>query len=153
MRIPRVLGAFLALTLLVGACSDDDSDDSADATSTEVPAEVNQLLDDYTAAVEAADEDAVLGYLTDDFTWTSDLVSDQDREAYAATVASYTEFSVETIADRTAVGNENWYVVASPEQVTGGPTGRDEDGLSVYRVVRSGDTWLIDLHRFTRVPG
>ena len=153
MRIPRILGAFLALTLLVGACSDDDSDDSADATSTEVPAEVNQLLDDYTAAVEAADEDAVLGYLTDDFTWTSDLVSDQDREAYAATVSNYSEFSVETIADRTAVGNEKWYVVASPEQATGGPTGRVEDGLSVYRVVQSGDTWLIDLHRFTRVPG
>jgi hypothetical protein len=151
MRIPRILGAILALTLLVGACSDDDSDDTADATSTEVPAEVNQLLDDYTAAVEAADGDAVLGYLTDDFTWTSDLVSDQDREAYAATVANYTDFSVETSAERTAVGNENWYVVASPEHATA-VGGANEEGISVYRVVRSGDTWMIDLHRFTRLP-
>lgn len=44
MRTSRILDAFLALTLLVGACSDDDSDNSADATSTEVPAEVNQML-------------------------------------------------------------------------------------------------------------
>ncbi|MFA9566428.1 MAG: DUF4440 domain-containing protein [Acidimicrobiales bacterium] len=151
MRIPRLLGAFLALTLLVGACSDDDSDDTADGTSTEVPAEVNQLLDDYAAAIEAADGDAVMGYLTDDFTWTSDLVSDQDREAYAASVANYVDFSVETIADRTAVGNENWYVVSSPEEVSA--AGASDEGISVYRVVRSGDAWMIDLHRFTGLPG
>lgn len=151
MRIPRILGAVLALTLLVGACSDDDSDDTADATSTEVPAEVNQLLDDYTAALEAADGDAVLGYVTDEFTWTSDVVSDQDRDAYATSVANYVDFSVETIADRTAVGNENWYVVASPDEVSAARA--SDEGMSIYRVVRSGDAWLIDLHRFTRVPG
>ena len=151
MRIPRILGAFLALTLLVGACSDDDSGDAADGTQTEVPAEVNQLLDDYAAAVEAADGDAVLTYLTDDFTWSSDLASEQGREAYAATIDGYDDFTVETIAERTAVGNEVWYVVASPEEISG-PGGTDE-GLSVYRVVRSGDDWLIELHRFTRLPG
>ena len=87
----------------------------------------------------------------DDFTWTSDLVSDQDREAYAASVANYVDFSVETIADRTAVGNENWYVVSSPEEVSA--AGASDEGISVYRVVRSGDAWMIDLHRFTGLPG
>jgi hypothetical protein len=38
--------------------------------TTELPAELSQLLDDGEAAVEASDGEAVLSHLTEDFTWT-----------------------------------------------------------------------------------
>jgi ketosteroid isomerase-like protein len=149
MRALRILVAVSLLALFVGACSDDDDsgDGSSDEVTVELPAEVDELLANYEAAAEAADGEAMLDYVSEDFTFVS-YAEPADRETYAAYVTeNYAAFEVEAIGERTVLGGGDEYIVATPERTT---APQPVEGVSVIRVVQSEDgTWLIDVHRFT----
>ena len=136
------------LVLFAASCGSDDSDDSSsDAATVELPAEVDELLANYEMAAEAADGEAMLDYLSEDFTFVS-YAEPADRETYAAYVTeNYAGFEVEAIGERTVLGGGDQYIVATAERVT---APQPVEGVSVLRVVQSDDgTWLVDVHRFT----
>ena len=145
----RIVPFTLALLLLVTAgCS--SSDPSATETTSvgavELPAAAAEALANYTDAVLAADGDAMLDYVTDDFAFLSYGTDVQEREFRADYVTKYYgNMEVEIIGDQTVVGGGDTYIVSVPERAT---TPALAEGISVVRLVESDGVWLVDVHRF-----
>lgn len=120
--------------------------DAVDSARVDLPAGAAEALDNYTEAVLAADGDAMLDYVTDDFTFLSYGTDVQEREFRADYVtAYYGNFQVETIGDQTVVGSGDTYIVSVPERAT---TPAVAEGFSTIRLVEYDGTWLVDVHRF-----
>ncbi len=145
----RIVPFAMALLLLgVTGCSSSDSS-ATETTSVgvvELPAGAAEALANYTDAVLAADGDAMLDYVTDNFTFLSYGTDVQEREFRADYVTkNYGNFEVEVIGDQTVVGGDETYIVSIPERAT---TPVVAEGISVVRLVESDGTWLVDVHRF-----
>ena len=113
----------------------------------ELPAAAAKALDNYGAAVVAADGEVMLNYVTDEFTFLSYGTDVQEREFWAAYVTkNYGSFSVESIGDRMVLGGGDTYVVSEPERATKPAL---VEGFSTYRLVNRDGEWLVDVHRFT----
>ena len=98
-----MLVAALVAALLIAACSDDD--ESGDGTTVELPAAAAETIDNYTATLIAADGDAMLDYVTDDFAFLSYGNDPQERDFRAEYVTeNYGSFNVETIGDWMVLG-------------------------------------------------
>ena len=111
-----------------------------------LPPGAAEALANYTDAVLAADGDAMLDYVTDDFTFLSYGTDVQEREFRAGYVTrNYGNFELEVIGDQTVVGGGDTYIVSTPERAT---TPAVAEGISVVRLVESDGTWLVDVHRF-----
>ena len=66
-----------------------------------------------------------------------------DRADYVT--ENYGGFVVEAIGGTTAVGGGDEYVFSTPERAT---TPVVADGISLVKMVRVDDTWLVAAHRF-----
>ena len=141
----KVVALLVASSALV-ACGGGDSDGSTAETLVEMPAEVEEVYDSYTSALLAADGDAMLDFVTDDFTWLSygtDLMDAEYRADYVTKY--YGGFEVEAVGEPTVVGGDDEYVFSTPERAT---TPVVADGISLVKMVRVGDNWLVSAHRF-----
>lgn len=128
------------------ACGGDDSDDSTSDVSVELPAEVVEAYDDYSEAMLAADGDAMLEFVTEDFTWLSYGTNLMDAQYRADYVSSYYEnFDVEAIGETTVVGGGDEYIFSTPERAT---TPAVADGISLVKMENVDGTWLVSAHRF-----
>ena len=111
-----------------------------------LPDEALEVYQDYTAALLAADGEAMLDFVTDDFTWLSygtNLMSAEERAPYVSRY--YGSFDVAEIGDRTVVGGGDEYIFSIPERAT---TPMVADGISLVKLVKVDDVWLIAAHRF-----
>ncbi|MEN8235920.1 MAG: hypothetical protein ABFR89_13470 [Actinomycetota bacterium] len=134
----------VALSLVAAGCSSSDS--AASAETVELPEGAAEALANYTDAVLAADGDAMLDYVTDDFAFLSYGTDVQEGEFRADYVTRYYgNFEVEVIGDQTVVGGGDTYIVSVPERAT---TPALAEGISVIRLVESNGAWLVDVHRF-----
>ena len=123
-----------------------DSDESTTDASVELPAEVVEAYNDYTQALLSADGEAMLEFVTDDFTWLSYGTNLMDAEYRAEYVSTYYgSFEVEAIGEPTVVGGGGEYIFSTPERAT---TPAVADGISLVKMVRVDDTWLVSAHRF-----
>ena len=130
----------------VVACGGNDSDESTPDASVELPAEVVEAYDNYTEALLAADGDAMLEFVTADFTWLSYGTNLMDAEYRAGYVTRfYGSFEVEAIGEPTVVGGDGEYIFSTPERAT---TPAIADGISLVKMVKVDDTWLVSAHRF-----
>ena len=128
------------------ACGGDDSDGSTPDASVELPAEVVEAYDNYIEALLAADGEAMLEFVTDDFTWLSYGTNLMDAEYRADYVTRYYgNFDVEEIGEPTVVGGGDEYIFSVPERAT---TPAIADGISLVKMVKVDDTWLVSAHRF-----
>ena len=112
----------------------------------ELPVEALEVYEDYTAALLAADGEAMLGFVTDDFTWLSygtNLMTAEERAPYVSRY--YGGFEVAEIGGRTVVGDGDEYIFSVPERAT---TPMVADGISLVKLVKVGDVWLVAAHRF-----
>ena len=132
----------------VVACGGDDSDETTPDASVELPTEVAEAYDNYTEALLAGDGDAMLEFVTDDFTWLSygtNLMDAEYRAEYVTTYYSQLNFDVEEIGEPTVVGGGSEYIFSVPERAT---TPAIADGISLVKMVKVDDTWLVSAHRF-----
>jgi len=113
----------------------------------ELPAEAAEALDNYNKAVLNANGEAMLNYVTEDFTFLSYGNDVQERDFRADWVTQYYKgFEMETIGDLMVLGGGDTYIVDQPERVT---TPALAEGFSVIRLVQVEGVWLVDAHRFT----
>ena len=139
-----VAGVLLAASGVV-ACGGGDSDESNPDALVELPAEVVEAYENYTEALLAGDGESMLEFVTDDFTWLSYGTNLMDAEYRADYVTvNYGSFKVEALSEPTAVGGGDEYIFSVPERAT---TPLLADGISLLKVVREGDTWLVSAHR------
>ncbi len=138
----------IALVLLLAGCGDDDASSEGSSDSVTLPAEAADALAAYSVATAVDhDGDAMLAFVTDDFTFLS-FGAVLDRDSYAAEVNTYAlDFTVEVLGDDVVVGGGDTYIVARPNAVSTGTL--ETSGVSVFRVVESDGEWLVDAHRFT----
>jgi hypothetical protein len=128
------------------ACGGDDSDESAPDALVELPAEVVEAYDNYVETLLAADGEAMLEFVTGDFTWLSygtNLMDAEYRAEYVTT--NYGNFKVEHLGEPTAVGGGDEYIFSIPERAT---TPLIADGISLVKMVEVDHTWLVSAHRF-----
>jgi len=142
--------SIMAGVLVVGggivACGGDDSDESTPDALVELPAEVVEAYDNYGEAVLAADGEAMLEFVTDDFTWLSYGTKLMDAEYRADYITRYYgNFEVEAIGEPTVVGGGDEYIFSTPERAT---TPEVADGISLVKMEKVDDTWLVSAHRF-----
>lgn len=131
---------------MVGGCGGDDSDDATSSVTVELPAEVIEAFDAYADAMLAADGEAMLDFVTDDFTWLSYGTNLMDAEYRAGYVTQYYKgFEVTEIGERTVVGGGDEYIFSVAEQAT---TPAVANGISLVKMVKIDDTWLVSAHRF-----
>ena len=154
MKMRKMLGTLLAASVVVASCgSDDESSGGADAAEAgaaiedvELPAEAREAYDNYVETLLAADGDAMLDYVTDDFTWLSYGTNLMDAEDRADWVTKYYEgFAIAATGEEIVVGGDDEYIFASAENVT---TPMFADGISLVKIVLVDDEWLVDAHRF-----
>lgn len=146
IRTALILAGVLVAGGGVVACGGDDSDDSTSDVSVELPAEVVEAYDNYSEAVLAADGDAMLEFVTDDFTWLSYGTNLMDADYRADYVTRYYgDFEVEAIGETTVVGGDDEYIFSTPERAT---TPAVADGISLVKMEKVDDTWLVSAHRF-----
>lgn len=146
IRTALILAGVLVAGGGVVACGGDDSDDSTSDVSVELPAEVVEAYDNYSEAVLAADGDAMLEFVTDDFTWLSYGTNLMDADYRADYVTRYYgDFEVEAIGETTVVGGDDEYIFSTPERAT---TPTVADGISLVKMEKVDDTWLVSAHRF-----
>jgi hypothetical protein len=145
-----IRAAFILAGVLVAgggivACGD-DSDESTPDASVELPAEAVEAYDNYTEALLAGDGEAMLEFVTDDFTWLSYGTNLMDAEYRADYVTRYYgNFEVEAIGEPTVVGGGDEYIFSTPERAT---TPAVADGISLVKMEKVDDTWLVSAHRF-----
>lgn len=148
-RITALLGAAALVAtsaLFAVGCGSDEADDTTTDGTVELPAEVVEAFDNYSEAMRAADGEAMLEYVTDDFTWLSYGTNLMDAEYRANYVtAFYKSFEVTTIGERTVVGGDDEYIFATPERAT---TPALVDGISLVKMVKVDGVWLVAAHRF-----
>jgi hypothetical protein len=146
-----IRAAFILAGVLVAgggivACGGDDSDESTSDASVELPAEVVEAYDNYTGALLAGDGEAMLEFVTDDFTWLSYGTNLMDAEYRADYVTRYYgNFEVDAIGEPTVVGGGDEYIFSTPERAT---TPAVADGISLVKMEKVDDTWLVSAHRF-----
>ena len=146
VRATLMLAGVLVAGGGIVACGGDGSDGSTPDASGELPAEVVEAYDNYTEALLAADGEAMLEFVTDDFTWLSygtKLMEAEDRAAYVT--RNYGNFEVEAIGEPTVVGGGDEYIFSTPERAT---TPAVADGISLVKMEKVDDTWLVSAHRF-----
>ena len=120
----------------------------ADSKVVDLPAGAAEALDNYTNTLLAADGEAMLAFVTEDFAFLSYGTDVQEQEYRARYVTSYyANFDVKTIGDPTVLGSGNTYIVAIPESAT--VSSGVVEGFSTIRIVQADSAWLIDVHRFT----
>ena len=135
-----------AVTAERDALAADPGESADEPVGVALPSVAAGALANYTDAVLAADGDAMLDYVTDDFTFLSYGTDVQEREFRADYVTrNYGNFELEVIGDQTVVGGGDTYIVSTPERAT---TPAVVAGISVIRLVESDGTWLVDVHRF-----
>ena len=159
----------IALLLTAGGCSSDPTASSeyqnleqqlaemtaerdalaarvAEPWSVELPAEAAEALDKYGEAVTAADGEAMLGCVTDGFTFLSYGNDVQERDFRAEYVtANYGSFKMEILGTPMVLGSGDTYIVAEPERVTKPAW---VSGFSLIRLKQVDGVWLVDAHRF-----
>jgi hypothetical protein len=146
IRVALILAGVLVAGGGVVACGGDDADESTPDASVELPAEAVEAYDNYTEALLAGDGEAMLEFVTDDFTWLSYGTNLMDAEYRADYVTSYYgNFEVEAIGEPTVVGGGDEYIFSIPERAT---TPAVADGISLVKVEQVDDTWLVSAHRF-----
>ena len=149
MRRFAVLGSAVLIAtgaFAVGACDSDDSGEVSTDATVELPAEALEVYRDYTKALLAGDGDAMLDYVTEDFTWLSygtNLMEADERAEYVT--ANYGGFEVEETAEMTVVGGDNEYIFSVPERAT---TPVVAEGISLVKMVMVDGNWLLSAHRF-----
>jgi len=120
--------------------------ESAQSWSAELPAEAAAALENYGKAVTGADGQAMLNYVTDDFTFLS-YGNALSRDSYASTItAFYKDFQVEYLGEHLVLGGGDTYIVAEPVRATSPAW---VSGFSVLRLKQVDGVWLVDVHRFT----
>lgn len=107
-----------------------------------------EAYDNYTEALLAGDGEAMLEFVTDDFTWLSygtNLMDAEYRADYVTTYYSQLNFDVEEIGEPTVVGGGAEYIFSVPERAV---TPAIADGISLVKMVEVDDRWLVSAHRF-----
>jgi hypothetical protein len=140
----------MVVMLLAGGCS---SDSDATAETVELPAEASAAIDGTREAMNSYDFEAMRPYLTEDFTFQS-YREVTDLEDYIAYLNAYYEsgsFNLEVVGESSVVEGAEAYIVAEPGFTTadGIP---DLRGFSMYTLVESGGTWLIQQVRWIGEP-
>jgi hypothetical protein len=139
------LVALAAVLSLAAGCGDDAEQETADAT-VELPDAALEAYEDYTQTLLDADGEAMLDYVTDDFTFLSYGTNLMDAEFRADYVTeNYGFFDVEEVGERTVVGGGDEYILSVPERAT---TPAVADGISVAKMVEIDGEWLVQAHRF-----
>lgn len=142
----RITVVALATVLSFAAgCGDDAEQETSEAT-VELPDAALDAYENYTQTLLDADGEAMLDYVTDDFTWLSYGTNLMDAEFRADYVTeNYGFFEVEEVGERTVVGGGDEYVLSVPERAT---TPAVADGISVVKMVEVDGEWLVQAHRF-----
>ena len=118
---------------------------------TAVSGDVTTLLDDYTAAWNNHDSEAFLELVTDDYTFSSDVMFGTEpiyttAEGQAMLIGAVGDFNVEVIGEPIMTGNGPWYV-AQVNRV--GSESDLSDGISNFVIVDEGGTLLVASHIWT----
>lgn len=111
--------------------------------------EIASLLDDYTAAWNEYDGDAMLELTTPGFTFTAAGGMKLDRADTATHVANELpahRFSMERPGFPVMMGDGPWYV-AMPVHTT--TNIREADGIAILTIMNQGDTYLVVRHTVT----
>ena len=147
IRAALILAGVLVAGGGIVACGGDDSDGSTHGASVELPAEVVEAYDNYTEALLAGDGEAMLEFVTDDFTWLSYGTNLMDAEYRADYVTRYYSRELRSRGDRRT--NRGWrgdeYIFSVPERAV---TPAIADGISLVKMVEVDDRWLVSAHRF-----
>ena len=149
MRRTLVLAIVVAVFGIVGCSSDSDTD----AEEVELPAEAATAIDSSREAMNAYDFEAMRPYLTEDFTFQS-YGEVTDLEDYIAYLNAYYEtqnFNLAVVAESSVVEGAETYIVAEPGLTTGDGI-PDLRGFSMYTLVESDGTWLIQQVRWIGEP-
>jgi hypothetical protein len=129
------------------------------SNTTEPPAEVQALLDDYTASWNAYDGDAFLGTVGDGYVFFDDHTVARNAEATARTilVGEPFGFSTELVGDRVFVVNRDGdeYVGSVPNVLGTNSAPESADGISVFRIHNFPDVgWKVIYHAYVgELPG
>lgn len=136
----------LAAVLSVAAGCGDDAEQEASDTTVALPDAALEAYEDYAQTLRDADGDAMLDYVTDDFTFLSYGTEVQEAEFRADYVTeNYTDFEIEEIGDPIVVDGGDEVIFAVREQAT---TPAPAEGISLVKMVQVGDEWLTEAHRF-----
>ena len=144
----RTIGTAAMVVVLLAGCGDDASDDASSdpAPAVELPSEAREAYEAYGQTLLDADGDAMLEYVTDDFTWLSygtNLMEADFRADYVT--ENYGGFGVEETGETTVVGGGDEYIFATPERAT---TPGIVDGISLVKMVNVDGEWLVEAHRW-----
>lgn len=123
------------------------------ADSTDVPAAVEAVFDDYIEAWNSYDGDALLAVTTEDFEFyeAESLTAPMTLHSRTGTVqivegvTAAASWSVEIVGPPLAVGEDTITLVTADRIDTSTETG---EGISIYTIVQTGDEWKIDQHVF-----
>jgi hypothetical protein len=118
---------------------------SNDTAVTDLPQGALETLNAVRSMTNAPyDTEAMLDYVTEDFTFQSygEVNSLAQYRAYINQYYENVNFNIESTGDRVAVGGGDTYIVSEPGLVTwnGNPGVR---GFSVVTLVESDGTWLV----------
>jgi hypothetical protein len=140
----------LPLVLLVAGCA---SGSDANIGAVRLPAEASAAIDNSREAMNSYDFETMRTYLTDDFTFQS-YGDVNDLDSYIAYLKSYYEsqnFNLEVISESSVAEGAETYIVAEPGLTTGKSI-PDLRGFSIYTLVESDGTWLIQQVRWIGEP-
>lgn len=121
------------------------------ADETALTADVQAVLDDYTEAFNAYDSDAFLALVTSDYRFYDfDSLGQSPRNAeetaaWMSGVLRDYRFTVEAIGAHQMIGDATSVQVTGVEQYTSTSQGAT-NGISVFRLVKDGDAWKIQIH-------
>jgi len=144
MRRFSVLAVVAACVVCLGGCSGDGSDSEE--------ADVLQVVEEFTAAVNVYDTEAVREIVTEDFTWqsTGPVQSLDEYTAYVDANYKSVNFHVEVTDEPVVHADGDDYTVEESDVMTANSL--DPGGLAgtlVYRVVEVEGDWLISEARWT----
>lgn len=120
----------------------------ADDGAADVPDGVTGAVEAFNAAINSYDSEALLDATTEDFTWES-TGAVQSRSEFVAYFDEHYEvggFRFESTGELVVERDDDGFIAEEPGRVTS--VGYDAEGRSVFRVVESGDAWLVQQFRW-----
>lgn len=126
--------------------------DRSSTSDTAVTADIQQLIDDYSAAWNDYDGAAFSALVTDNYRFVmgTDSTTAAEQAGYISNSLEPGNWHVTQTGDPIMVGDDPW-LVAVPNNLTGEGYGVDgQDGFSLVTIVETDGTLLIARHEFMR---
>ena len=119
-------------------------------SETAAPAAVQELLDDYSAAWNDYDAEAILALTTEDFVFVNGPTTNDQAETAAIVSGGYLEsigFQAEHVGDPIVTGDGPYYAAVVIHQTI--TSGLNQDGISTFVVVDTADGLKVKSYVYT----